>query len=84
MDRAEYVLKCGELLRIAKPHLVSCEYKKGRDIPVKENSKLYEQYVPDDEYVVITCENGARYVRPIEGNSLISIAEEIFRSMTHK
>ena len=84
MDRVEFVLKCGELLKIAKPHLVSCEYKKGKDIPVKENSKLSERYVPDDEYVVITCENGARYVRPIESNSLVEIAKEIFTSMTHK
>ena len=84
MDKTEFVLKCGELLRIAKPHLVSCEYKKGRDIPVKKNSKLSERYVPDDDYVEITCENGARYVRPIEGNSMVEIVKEIFTSMAHK
>jgi hypothetical protein len=84
MDRAGFVVKCGELLRIAKPHLVSCVLKKGEDILVSENKKLYERYVPDDEYVIITCENGARYVRPIESNSLIAIAVEIFSSMVHK
>ena len=84
MDRAEFVLKCGELLKIAKPHLVSCELKFGQDIPVKESSKSYERYNKDYEYVVITCKNGKRYVRPVDGNDLIAIAEEIFRSMAHK
>ena len=84
MDRQEFVSKCGELLRIAKPHLVSCEYKKGRDIPIVECRKQLENYQPDEEYVVISCENGARYVQPIEGNSLIAIANEIFRSMSYK
>ena len=84
MNIPEFVSKCGELLRIAKPHLVSCEYKKGRDIPVKDFWEKHEVYAPDDDYVVVTCENGARYVLPIEGNSLNAIAEEIFRSMAHK
>jgi hypothetical protein len=84
MDRALFVLKCGELLRIAKPHLVSCELKKGRDIYVSENKKQYERYVPEDDYVVVTCDNGARYVLPIDGNSLNAIAAEIFNRMAHK
>ena len=84
MDNAEFVIMCGELLKAAKPHLVSCELKKGKDIFVKDAWRDYERYVPDDDYVVIICENGARYVRPIEGNSKIGIANEIFGSMTYK
>ncbi len=80
MDRAEFVTKCGELLAIAKQHLIKCEYKLGKELP---ESKI-ERYIPNDEYVLITCENGATYVRPIEGNSLIGIANEIFSSMTYK
>jgi len=84
MERAEFVQKCGELLGIAKPHLISCELKKGEEISASENKKKYGCYIPDDEYVVITCKNGFRYVLPVEGNTLIAIAEEIFHSMTHK
>ena len=83
-ERTKFILKCGELLKIAKQHLVSCELKKGKEIPVSENKKQYERYIPDDEYVVITCKNGFRYVLPIEGNSLNDIAKEIFNSMAHK
>ena len=84
MEKAEFVQKCGELLAIAKPHLVSCGLKKGNDISASEAKKQYERYVPDDEYVVVSCENGARYVLPAEGNSLNAIAVEIFSSMAHK
>ena len=55
--------ECGELLKIAKLHLISCEYKKGNDIPVKEHKMQFQCYLPDNEYVVITCENGVRYVQ---------------------
>jgi len=83
-ERASFVLKCGQLLKIAKPHLVSCELKKGEEIPVNENKKHQERYMPDYEYIVITCRNGLRYVLSVEGNSLNAIAEAIFRSMAHK
>ena len=83
-ERTKFVLKCGKLLKAAKPHLVSCELKKGEEISVNENNRQYECYIPNDEYVVITCENGFHYVLPVEGNSLGAIAEEIFRSMAHK
>jgi hypothetical protein len=83
-ERAKFVLKCGELLKIAKPHLASCELKKGQEIPVSENKKKYEHYISGDEYVVVTCKNGFRYVLPVEGNTLNAIAEEIFRSMAYK
>ena len=31
-ERMEFVVECGELLNKAKPHLVSCELKLGKDI----------------------------------------------------
>jgi hypothetical protein len=83
-DRKHFVERCGELLRIAKPHLISCELVYGKDIFVNEIKKQYERYVPNDEYVVVTCENGYSYKLPVEGNSLIAIANEIFGSMAHK
>jgi hypothetical protein len=78
------VQKCGELLKIAKPHLIATKLVLGKDIHVSEIKKPYERYVPDDEYVVVTCENGYSYKLPVEGNSLCAIASEIFNKMTHK
>jgi len=79
--RIDFVQKCGELLRIAKPNLISCELKLGKDIP----HKAYEPcYAPDDEYVVVTCENGHTYKVCVEANSLNAIAVAIFTSMAHK
>ena len=80
MDKAEFVSRCGELLAVAKPNLVSCELRLGKDIA--ENT--FEKYIPDEEYVEITCKNGYTYVRPIEGNTLCDIACEIFGSMRFK
>lgn len=79
--RIDFVQKCGELLHIAKPNLISCELKLGRDIPKKAYEPLY---VPDDEYVVVTCENGCTYKICVEANSLNAIAAAIFTSMAHK
>ena len=79
--RIDFVKKCGELLYIAKPNLLNCELKLGKDIPVKP----YERdYGPDDEYVVVTCDNGYTYQICVEANSLIAIATAIFTSMVHK
>jgi len=79
--RIEFVQNCGELLRMAKSHLICCELRLGKDIPVN----AYEPtYVPDDEYVVVTCKNGYSYKVHVEANSLIAIATTIFTSMTHK
>jgi hypothetical protein len=79
MDNSEFVKKCGELLRIAKPNLISCEYFLGKDIVSRHTS-----YFDNDEYVIITCENGHQYILPISGNSLIATASTIFDSMAHK
>jgi hypothetical protein len=79
-ERMEFVTKCGELLRMAKPHLVSCELKLGKDIPPSLNLTL----VPEDEYVVVTCDNGYSYKICVDGNSLSAIASDIFSKMAHK
>lgn len=84
MNKAKFVEKCGELLNIAKPHLVSCKLVKGSEIKVSELMKQHERYMPDDDYVLVSCENGHTYKICVEANSLAAIAEEIFRSMAHK
>ena len=68
MDRAEFVAKCGELLAIAKPHLVKCEY--------------FTRY--EEEFVQVTCENGHKYEINITANSLAAIAYQIFNEMRFK
>ena len=79
-QRKTFVVKCGELLREAKPHLIRCELVWGKDIP--PNPLQY--YVPNEEYVLVTCENGYTYKLPIEGNSLCAIAAEVFVKMQYK
>jgi hypothetical protein len=80
MNRQDFVTKCGELLRIAKPHLVGCEYKIGKDLPQTELTKVIET----DEYAVITCENGCTYNVNITADSLMLIAIDIFQAMEYK
>jgi hypothetical protein len=74
--RIEFVQKCGELLRTAKPSLISCELKLGKSI--KSN------LMPDHEYVVVTCANEHVYTICVEGNSLAAIVVDIFTNMLHK
>jgi len=76
----DFVKQCGELLKVAKPHLVSCEYRLGNEMPPSKIKK----YPDEDEYVLITCENGYTYDIFITGNSLMSTATAIFSKMTHK
>ena len=78
-QRKAFVQKCGKLLKEAKPHLISCELKLGKDI-----ASNFEAYVQDDVYVLATCENGYSYKLPVEGNSLCEIAYTIFSKMLHK
>ena len=80
IDKKKFVKKCGEILRIAKPHLVGYDYKLGKDLP----SGKFEQYLDDDEFVVVKCENGYSYKLDVTSNSMISIAAEIFNRMVHK
>jgi len=85
MDRAEFVKKCGELLAIAKPHLVRCDYVLGKDLELTAAEKsLGYIYPDDDELVIVTCANGYRYILFVTGNSLNAIAAEIFNAMAYK
>ena len=83
-QRIEFVKKCGELLNIAKPNLVSCELKLGKDIIDIPAKFGHPTIAPDEEYVVVTCENGYTYNLCVEMNSLCAIASEVFSKMLHK
>ncbi len=80
MSIIEFVSKCGELLNAAKPHLLSCEYRLGKDMPPNK----FKQYMDEDEYVLVTCENGYTYDILITGNSLCATANAIFEQMGGK
>jgi hypothetical protein len=80
LSKADFVRQCGFLLRAAKPNLVKCEYMLGRDMPPKPG----KNYPPEDEYVLITCENGAAYDLCVTANSYGAIAAEIFAAMANK
>lgn len=84
MDKKEFVQKCGELLAIAKPNLVSCELMKGKEIHVPESMRAYEHYVSEEDYVVVVCENGYSYKIPVHSCSLGAIAAAIFSQMLYK
>ena len=81
MEIKEFVHKCGEILSAAKPHLKSCEYKNGAEIT---DATEFDRIVKDDDYVVVTCENGYKYYVDVSGSSLCAIAEAIFSKMAHK
>jgi len=83
-QRTEFVRKCGELLHTAKPNLISCELKLGKDITDAHAKVGHPTLVPDAEYVVVTCENGCTYNLCVEANSLCGIATEIFSKMLYK
>ena len=78
-EKAAFVKSCGELLRIAKPNLVSCELLKGADI-----QSVTKTHIPTNDYVKVLCENGYFYTINVTANSLCSIASEIFNKMTSK
>ena len=79
-QRKAFVQKCGELLKEAKPYLTSSDLVLGKEIA----ESPFELYVPEGEYVLVTCENGYSYKLPVEGNSLCEIAYTIFSKMLHK
>jgi len=80
-ERVLFVQKCGELLHAAKPSLICCELKLGKNIPYKANNS---SFMPDGEYVVVTCINKHIYTIYVDGNSLATIAAAIFTKMLHK
>ena len=88
MEKKEFVSKLSELLRMAKPHLVKCEYFLGKDVPPTPSELKYPEFNakrhPEDEYVVVTCENGYRYEVNVSCNSLVAIAEAVFKQMACK
>jgi len=81
-ERLNFVAKCGELLTIAKQHLIKCEFVLGESI--KSKYPEYENCNYFAEYVVVSCKNGYTYKIRVEGISLIAIAKEIFARMAHK
>jgi metal-dependent hydrolase (beta-lactamase superfamily II) len=88
-NKTEFIKKCGELLVLAKPNLISCEYKLGKDIELTSVEKSLKDmkkfgYMNDDEFVVVNCDNGYRYVLNVTGCSHGAIAETIFSKMACK
>lgn len=77
MTKKEFVDALSPILTMAKPNLIQAEYMKGEDI---ESLRLN----PDDEFVVITCENRHRYYVNVTANSFIAIAHQVFREMESK
>lgn len=69
IGKPEFAQAVGELLRLAKPNLVKCEY---------------EQTDNDKEYVKVICDNGHCYCVNITGDSLCAIAEDVFDAMSGK
>jgi len=80
MDKQDFADKCGELLTMAKPHLVKCEYRLGKDILPTQ----FRQVPDDGEYVVVTCENGYQYYISVTADSLSAIMIDIFTAMMNK
>ena len=73
MKKKEFVAQLSKTLNMAKPHL-TCEYKLGEEIGKGKG----------DEYVVVTCANGYQYHINVTADSLICMAEEVFRAMVAK
>lgn len=83
-EKIEFVKKCSEVLSMAKPHLVSCELKLGKDINDAPARKFHSPLHPEELFVVVTCDNGYKYNICVEANSLCAIASAIFSQMSHK
>lgn len=90
VSKIEFVNKCNEVLKLAKPHL-SVQYVYGKDIELTNAEEIYYQqqngrspYYDNEEYLLITCENEYHYVRNITANSLAAIAEELFKFVVCK
>ena len=75
IQKKNFVAELSKVLHMAKPHLVSCEYKLGEEIDPDQ---------PGGEYVVVTCENGYQYKINVSCNSLAAIGEEVFTKMVCK
>lgn len=73
VKKKEFVAKLSECLHMAKPHL-TCEFKLGEEIGKSK----------DDEYVVVTAENGYQYKICVTADSLAAMAEDVFRAIVAK
>ena len=94
LEKKIFVTRLGELLYMAKPNLVKCEFKLGSELPTEkryiteetpEGTTFHQiDWQPDGEWVVVTCANGYEYKINISGNSLAAIAEAVFSAMVCK
>ena len=93
-QKKKFVEKLGDALRIAKPHLVSCEYKLGEELPPE---KRWQEFIemgevvsrqvteqPVGEFVIVKCANGHIYKIDVTWNSLAAIGQEVFTQMVCK
>ena len=93
-QKKNFVAELGKVLKMAKPHLMSCEYKLGEELPPEkrweefiENGQVVSKQIteqPTGEYVIVTCENGYKYKINVTANSLAAIGEEVFTKMVCK
>ena len=88
--RKRFVTRLGGLLNMAKPNLVSCHLATGAEILTgHEDEQFFTELHPfihkdEEEWAVITCENGHQYFINVTGDSLASIATEVFSKMVYK
>ena len=89
-NKIAFVQELDKVLRIAKPHL-TVHYALGQDIELKtaeeiyyKQSKGFSSYINREEYLVIDCEGGYQYVINITANSLVAIAEALFKFVVCK
>ena len=94
LKKKNFVAELGKVLNIAKPHLVSCEFKLGEELPIRQvwaeketaDGTVYTvvDHQPEGEFVVVTCDNGYKYEIDVSADSLAAIGEEVFRKMVCK
>lgn len=93
-QKKNFVAELSKVLNMAKPHLVSCEFKLGEELPQEkrwvesvENGEVISKQIeerPTGEYVIVTCNNGYQCKLNVSGNSLAAIGEEVFTKMVCK
>ena len=94
IKKKNFVAELSKVLNMAKPHLVSCEYKLGEELPPEkrwveciENGEVISKQIeeqPTGEYVIVTCSNGYKYKVNVSANSLAAIGETVFTAMVCK
>ena len=94
VQKKNFVAELSKVLNMAKPHLVSCEFKLGEELPPQkkwvefvENGEVVSKQIteqPDGEFVIVTCSNGYKYQLNVTANSLAAIGEEVFTKMVCK